>query len=375
MKVLHLISSGGYYGAENMLVTLTRALIDLGCECSLGVFSNSHSRHTEIVDYARQAHIDVTTIPCEGRLDFKAADQIRRMIRAQRAEIVHTHGYKADMYGYLAARATRSPVVATCHNWPGRTLVLRLYESIDRRLLAHFDEVVAVSDSVAESLRRTRAGTSDVRVIYNGVDLQRFAESRLTPDHVRQIDATRLVGMVSRLVPGKGAHSFIRVAREVSSTFPDVRFVLVGEGPMRAELERFASSLSMDQKIVFAGVRTDMPNVYASLSIVVLPSMNEGMPMCILEALAARRPVIATAVGAIPDVIQHGRTGILIKPCDDGALRDAIVQLLENPALARNFASQGFELVSERFSAAVMARSYRDLYMQVVAQRTTAHAA
>ena len=221
-------------------------------------------------------------------------------------DVLHTHGYKADIYG-LAARSQRMALIATCHNWPDPHPVMRVYAMLDRWILKCFDKVAAVSEPVAEILRRS--GVQGADAVPNGIDLARFAGASpaLRPGVLDSCD--RLIGFVGRLVKEKGGAVLLEAARRVLAERPKTGFVFIGEGPERAEWEKTAATLQIAGNVAFTGSRSDMPGVYASLDALVLPSLNEAMPMCLLEAMAAGCPVLATRVGSVEKLVIHDRTG------------------------------------------------------------------
>jgi len=292
--------------------------------------------------------------------------RIRELVEAHGVDVLHSHGYKADVYGAVAAWPDRVALVATCHNWPSRLPSMRAYAAIDRLALRHFDRVATASGPVAEILSRWKVPAHKLKTIPNGVDLEPFRE--LAPSLRQDFDAGsgRLVGFVGRLVAGKGGNVLLSAAQQVLAAFPDVKFVFAGEGPARAEWEALAARLGIASKVVFAGRRDDMPAVYASLDIVALPSFQEAMPMCLLEALAAGRPVVATAVGAVPKVIVPGVTGLLCEPGDARGLAMSLLRLLRDPELARTMGMHGRAHVARHFAAEVVGRSYLGLYQEAL---------
>lgn len=361
MKILHLISSEGYYGGENMLVALARALRARGFHCVVGVFHNRHQPHLEIVGPARESGLEVEIIPCRGRADWEAVRAIRRCMERRGIGLLHTHGYKADLYGLLAARG-RGPVVATCHNWTGEGAALKVYGVLDRLALRFFDRVAAVSDPVAQRLRAAGVSAGRIRRIPNGIETARFRNTRPTlAEEIGKGDCL-LVGMVARMVEEKGPDLLLRAAQSLASQFPKTLFALVGDGPARGEMEALARELGIGERVIFTGARRDMPGVYASLDLCVLPSWNEGLPLSVLEAMAAGVPVVATRVGSLPEVILPESTGLLIEPGDSGGLSQALARLLADPELRARLARNARELVEERFSAARMAEEYIRVY-------------
>jgi glycosyltransferase involved in cell wall biosynthesis len=368
LSVLFLISSEGFFGVENMLVNLALALRILGCRCVVGVFCDSRIPHTEVGDMARALGLTVEMIPCAGRFDPRAVARIRKLQAFHEVDVLHTHGYKADAYARAAAWPQRTALVATCHNWPSSLWNMRLYAAFDHLVLRGFDRVAVISDAVAEILRRSGLQHSRIQFIPNGVKVERFRDAKPALRRELAFGEGPLVGFVGRLVPGKGGDILLRAAHRVLSAVPKGKFVLVGGGPCREEWEELSSALGIRDSIVFAGIRSDMPSVYASLDLLVLPSLCEAMPMCLLEGMAAGKPVIATRVGAVSKVVSDD-AGLLVEPGDIDGFAAAMIQLLTQPAQARKMGANGQARVIEHFSAETMGAQYLDLYRDVLEHR------
>jgi glycosyltransferase involved in cell wall biosynthesis len=366
MKVLHLISSGGMYGAENVVGALARDLQELGCWVRVGVFDNEHCPDNNVADELGRRGASVVRIPCRGRVDRGAIRQIREIVRAEQVQLVHSHGYKSDIYSYLACRRLGVPIMATCHLWTRQTPIIRVYEFLDACLLRRFDAVVAVSGRIAEEARRAGIPAARITTINNGIDLAPFdAAVPLLAEELRKGNRP-LIGTVGRLVSQKGMDYFLRAARSVLQEIPEALFVVVGDGPDRAKLEQLAKDLGIEGQVVFTGSRADMPQVYASLDVFVLASLDEGMPMAVLEALASNRAVVATQVGAVPQLIVSGQTGMLVPAADVQGLADAILVLLRNPELRARLGGAGCALVHKEFSSRVMSQAYLRRYEQLL---------
>jgi len=370
VKVLQLISSGGYYGAENMLLNLCASQQKAGCENSLLLFYNVHVPNIEFYERARSRGLSVRMVHCKGRADWRAVRQIEEYLREDSIDLIHTHGYKADLYGFLAAWRSNKPVVATCHNWVGGTAALGIYNQLDRLALKRFNALAAVSDEVAQRLRDTGVPAEKVTTIANGIDVQAF-ESGL-PLPIINVNGSKVVGVVARLDLQKGFEYLLRAIRELCNIFYELKVVIVGEGPDRKAIEDMVKEYGLQSNVILAGQQSDMPGVYAAMDVFVLPSLNEGLPMTILEAMAASKPVVATRIGAIPSVINDGENGLLVDPRDTNGLRNAIASLLSDPNLCSRMGKKAHDWVSANYTSEVMAQKYRKLYEEVLGRPTLA---
>lgn len=341
---------------------LSRALSDLGCDVRVAVFRDPRVSTRAVEDHARSAGLSVTPLPCRGRWDWSAVRHLRHVLSEHSTDILHTHGYKADLYACAATWPHRSPLVATCHNWPDPRLSMQLYARLDRFVLRHFQHVTTPSRDVARVLQDSGVPVNKLTYVKNGVDVATFRKAiPCLPRH----SGEKLVGFVGRMVPEKGGETLLRAARQVLGTLQNVRFVLVGDGPARADWERLAAELGIEPHVLFTGVRSDMPSIYAALDIFVLPSHNEAMPMSVLEAMAAGTPVITTRVGAIPKVVSHGENGHLCAPGDVDGLATSMLALLQSSEEGRRLGENGYKRVCAEFSSEAMAKAYLQLYKSV----------
>ena len=370
LKVLQLISSGGYYGAENMLLNLCASQEKAGCRNSLLLFYNVHVPNVEFYERARRRGISVRMVHCRGRADWRAVRQIKEYIREDAVDVIHTHGYKADLYGYFAARSAGKPIVATCHNWVGGTAALGIYNRLDRMILKRFNAIAAVSDTVSERLFKSGIPANKIKMIANGVDVEAFERAHALPE--LRVSPGKVIGVVARLDLQKGFEYLLAAVRELSAAFKDIKVVIVGEGPDRAAIEQMIERYGLQHTVILAGQQSDMPAVYASIDIFVLPSLNEGLPMTLLEAMAASKPVIATRVGAIPSVIEDGKTGLLVNPGDTAGLRDAMARLLADAERSQRMATQAHEWVARHYTSAAMAGQYRLMYEKILERKPLA---
>jgi glycosyltransferase involved in cell wall biosynthesis len=296
---------------------------------------------------------------------------IRELATRTNAEIVHAHGYKADIYGYFALRGSAVPLVSTCHTWYDNNRLVTLYGMADRLVLRNYAAVVAVSDEVKERLLNAGVREDKIHLVRNGIDLRPFdnAPPSLRDDSIS--DRPAIVGLVGRLSIEKGVDIFLHAAAHVLAELPSTKFVVVGEGPDRDKLESLIDELKLRKSVSMLGRRDDMPSVYASLDIMVSASRQEGLPMAILEGMASSRPLIATSVGAVPTMVLDDRTGVMVPPENAALLASSIVALLRDPARRQRLGASARKLIEDEFSADRMTADYLRVYEEAVSQGKT----
>ncbi len=366
MKILHIISSGGMYGAEAVILNLSRALNEGPHESILGVFSNSSRPNVQLHERALREGIESHLISCNGQVDRTVPSRIRELATQTGAEVVHAHGYKADVYVYLAMRGSPISIVSTCHTWYDNDIVVRLYGMLDRLVLRRFSGIVAVSTAVKQQLLGAGVSEGNVRLIRNGVDLLAFQESSRSQQTPNGADCPLSVGLVGRLSQEKGVDLFLQAAARVLQELPHTKFLVVGDGPLRVELESLIEHLGLAGSVSLLGRKDDMPSFYNSLDLLVSASRQEGLPIALLEGMASGLPLVATAVGGVPALVQTDRTGVLVPADNVEALAKAISRLLLDAGLRQRFGNAARTLIAEEYSATRMASDYLSLYQEAV---------
>jgi len=323
---------------------------------------------------------EAVVIPALGReinprRDVTTLLQLVRLIRRVRPHIVHTHTAKAGALGRVAAWVARVPVIV--HTYHGHVLdgyftprKTRVFVAIERWLARRADCLLAVSDTVRRELLDRGIGTTGhLRVVPLGLDLDRFVGIGAGDGHLRRElgvkSDTPLAGIVARLVPIKAHETFVAMAALLAER-TDGHFVVVGDGEQRAQLERIARDAGLNGRIHFLGWRADLERIYADLDVVVLTSRNEGSPVALIEAMAAGRPVVATRVGGVPDVVQDGVSGVLVGAGDAQALASAVEQLMRDPARGRRLGEAGRQRVRGLYGAERLLRDIDDLYQELL---------
>ena len=370
MKILHLISSGGLYGAEAIILNLCEELDAGGVhQAAIGVFAHPDQPLPRLYEVARERGIEAHSISCRGPADRSVPAAFRALAERTGADLIHTHGYKADIYAAVAWRGRNATLVSTCHTWYDNDLALRIYGAVDRWVLRRFDGVVAVTEEVRGQLLAARVPADRVRLIRNGVASRPFLASGRERQTRTRAGAGVCVGLVGRLAPEKGVDLFLQAAKIVIERAPGVSFVIAGEGPDRAALELQAKQLGLQHTVTFLGRQEDMSAFYASIDVLASSSRQEGLPVALLEGMASGLPLVATRVGAVPEVVADQVTGYLVDPEDAAALAEAMLALVADPERRMLFGAAGQGRVKERFSATRMTADYLESYAAALARR------
>jgi glycosyltransferase involved in cell wall biosynthesis len=308
-----------------------------------------------------------------GKLDGPLMLQLKRTIDEElQPAIIHSHGYKTDAFAALLKPflRRRPGLVATNHLWTHETSRLKVYETIDALAFRAFDKIVAVSEEIATEMAGRGVPRDKISVIQNGLDSAELA--RGTPrgklrDELKAFDEDSLfVGYIGRLSPQKGLGYLLGAAARLA-TRRNVYFVLIGEGELRPAIEQQVKGQRLDERVFLLGRRDDVPDLLQELDIVVLPSLREGTPMALLEAMGVGRPVVASAVGGVKDVVDNGRTGLVVAPSDVPALATAIERLVDDAEVRQAIGQAASATVREKFSGEVMTRRYTEVYRQIAA--------
>jgi glycosyltransferase involved in cell wall biosynthesis len=365
-KILQLIDGLNIGGAEVLLVDLVRGSKEAGYDVSVG-----YSTYGPLEKNLVALGISCTRLPRLGRVDPILLLRMCQLILREKPDIVHTHLFKSDLHGRLAARLCGVPVViSTSHNndvW-ARRFPLGSFYGFTAKLT---DKVIAVSNEVREyQIQYTGISPHKIIVIDNGVNVQRFADQEdagLSLRHEFQISVgTPLIGIIGRLQPQKDHENFLKAAVQIRSKLPDARFLVVGDGPLREELMAQAQTLGLGSSVIFCGIRQDIPAVMAAIDLLVISSKWEGLPVTLLEGMAACRPVVSTAVGGVPNVVADGQAALLVPPEDSLALAIACLKILQDPALAQSLAQAGYERVKNQFSLDAMIGKTLNLYEELL---------
>lgn len=369
--VLHLIDSGGFYGAEAVILNLCLGLRETDCPTIIGCFSPTGQPKPDLGVLAVKKGIRVRYVPMRLKFDWDAIGFIHRIVEEENIGIIHSHGYKASFYALILHMIYRIPYIITCHLWTGETWRYHLYIVMERFAMRFAHQVVAVSHPIADDIRRWKMNRRNVMVINNGIDIERYAEEIDGNDPIRFREelglrnGTRLIGTIGRLADQKAQHYFLEMAQKIHALHDDVEFILVGEGPRREYLEKLAGRLGLGDAVHFLGFRSDAVQILKMLDIFVLSSIDEGLPIVVLEAMSVGVPIVSSEVGDIPRVIESGRNGILCPKGDVITMTQAVLELLHDQARATELRDNAKIAVHEKFSLATMTQRYYGLYSTI----------
>lgn len=367
MRILHVIDNLEVGGTETQMVQMAQRQASSGDKVTVATLRAGGPLSEQL----REAGIPVMEFPKRRTMvSLQAATQLIRMawfIRRKKVDVVHAHDLWANLMAVPAARLARAPVIISSQRnlatlwWytPIRRKVIRRVHLLAKRIVVNS---VAVKNLMQNEFRIPE---ERLFILYNAVDFERFS----TPNVGRQTlfpalaPGSKLIVNVANMNSDiKGHAVLIDAAKEICAGSADVHFALIGDGPLRPDLETRVRECGLQDHFRFLGCRRDVPAILSCADIFAFPSFAEGLPNSVLEAAAAAVPVVATRVGGIPEIIEHGVTGLLVPPGDTRALITAMLQCLKNPSLATMLAKAGQQRVRSNFCFDSAVRRLRMLY-------------
>lgn len=350
-KIIHIITSLNFGGAEIMLLDLARGLSSEFFEVKVATVV----RGGALVEDFRNVGVSTHVFEKKGKIGLGVIWKLWRFLRCEKPDIVHTHLFGGDTWGRIAAILARVPVIiSTEHNtnfdegWTKRRV---------KKFLSLFTKkIVAVSEAVKNySVSRDKIKEKKITVIENGINFEKFAE---IPE--KEFGDPPVIGVVGRLEEQKG-HKYLFEALNLIKTIPWTLWV-VGDGSKKNELERLVKDLNLRERIIFLGARKNVAEILSGIDIFAFPSLWEGLGLAVLEAAAAGKPIVASRVGGIPEIIEDEKTGILVEPKNVKSLADGLERVLLGKIDAKEMGARVREIVKEKFGMKKMVEKYEDLY-------------
>jgi len=374
VRILQFVSTFGVGGTEQHVASLMRHHDRERFELQAACFEKSGlllPQAEDIVEWPA----DYPISRLYGVNTWRQQARLARHLRARRVEILHAYGFYANCFAIPAAKLARVPTIIGSIRDIGASWT-PMQRRVERTICRLADSVLTNADAAKQKLVSEGFKPEMITVIRNGIEIERFerprGRCRLREDLGIPPDA-RLVGVIARIDAVKGLEFFVEAVAKVARSIPDARFVIVGDSfpteehqAYHASLKRSIRALGLAQTVYLAGSRSDVPEILADLSLLVLPSLSEGSPNVILESMAAGVPVVASNVGGIPEIIEDGVSGLLVPPRDPRRLSSAMQRVLREHEFAKCLSAAGKETVRARFSVERMARLTEEHYLAVL---------
>jgi len=374
VKVLHVLRTGGNaYGVERAVLAMVPALMRRGSEVRVLVVAETRAggMTASTAELLGQSGCAFEVLETARRLPFGVARKLRRTCRAEEPDVVHSHGYKCDVA--LILSRTKAAKVSTIHGWCSRSLKEKLYEWIGVQCQKRMDAVIALCEDYRRRLRRRGTPSDRIHVAPVGVDPAALCstgrnlrrEWGVGPEEV-------LIAQVGRLSCEKNPQLFVEVARALHPQLPQARFALVGDGPLTAYCQSLVADAGVP--VLLPGYVKETGDVHRALDIVVNCSTTEGLPGALLEAGATGRPVVATAVGGVPEIVEDGVTGVLCASGDGRAIASAVARLAGDGELRERMGAAARERVVARFNTDRCSERLIEVYERVLTGERSASA-
>jgi glycosyltransferase involved in cell wall biosynthesis len=375
IRLLKFVSVFAVGGTERQVVTMAEGLDRARFELHLACFR----RNGELLKQLTVAPPRVVEYHIRNLYDERSVRERFRFaayIRHSRIQIVHTYGFYANVFAIPAAKLGRVPVTVASIRDTGAYLT-PMKRRVQRVICRLADCIVANAEAVKRWLVDEGYDERRIAVIHNGIDAAPFGKKAADGKLHQELGlppGAPLIAVLCRLSPIKGLEYFLEAAATLAAGVPEARFLIVGEAdPQDAEyrrrLEAYADRLGLGRRVVFTGLRLDVPEVLDAVAVSVLPSLSEGLSNVLLESMAAGVPVVATRVGGNPEAVEEGVTGLLVPPRDAAALASAIARVLEDRELATRLGRAGRARVVERFSIRDAIRHTEQLYLTLLRRR------
>jgi glycosyltransferase involved in cell wall biosynthesis len=367
IRVLHLGSPTGLYGAERWILALARHLPD-DIESFIAVIEDQPGLQAPLCEYARRLGFRTHVFHSLGKLSLSAIKQIRQFVREHDIDVLHTHGYKTDLIGLIAVAGTGCRIIATPHGWSvDAGFKLQIYEQLDRIAFMFLDRIVPLSQQLFNELHHRPGLRTRLMLVPNGIDLSEVdAVAARAPELLLEKGrGAFLIGYIGQLIARKRLDTLIRAFARLQ--VPGKELWLIGDGAQRAELQELAHALGETERIQFFGYRDDRIALLQALDVFVMPSGLEGIPRCVLEAMAVGVPVIASDIPGCRELIEPDQSGLLFPVGDINELERQLNRLATDSDLRACLASRGQIMVRGKFSANAMAQAYACLYRQLAA--------
>lgn len=374
--VLHVrIVTGAGGGPDKTILRSPRYLREMGFSATCAYLRHpDNSQFAELERRAVQWEAPLVPVDDLGPLDWRLPGRLLELLAAYRPVIWHGHDYKSNLLGLLLRRSHPMRLVTTVHGWVSRTWKTPLYYAIDRFCVRRYDEVICVSRDLEAKCLRLGLPRQRCSYVPNAVDEAEFRRREPASSAKLRfgVSAERfVVGAVGRLAREKGFALLLRAAARLRSEGLDLEVWIAGEGEQRAELAALAADPLLEGRVKLLGFRSDAPDLYRAMDLFALSSLREGLPNVLLEAMATELPVVCSRVAGVPDLIQDGKNGVLVRPGSVDELAAAIKRLHGDAALRCRLGAEARRTVENRFTFGRRMEAIRAVYERACADSLT----
>lgn len=368
LKILHLSAPTALAGAERVMLNYLHNYNASNVSVHVVSLLNFQRLDNPFTDAISSLEIPFDKIPIGNTSLFKQISQIINILKLNKINILHTHGYRADVTGFVAARIAGIPIVSTVHGWTPISMKLRSYEALDRFFLKRFEKVICVSKPLFTQLLQQVTKTGCLVYVPNAVAVPDLSTTprELARKKLGCKPSELIVLSAGRLSKEKGIDILLEAFANLSSSDKVFKLIIAGDGPLRSELQNLANNLGIHERVNFAGYVNDVSTYYAAADVFVMSSHTEGSPMALMEAMSWGLPVVATEVGGIPDIVQDGHNGCLVPPADAMLFRAALEKVLYNGAFALRLSEMARRTIINNFSIEMWVKKIELVYEQLV---------
>jgi len=331
----------------------------------------AHDKEFQIGNWAREKGLTIHEVLERGKFSLNNLKEIHHLIRQYKIDIVHTRDYKTAVFGYLLSFLhSHVKLVFTAHLWQDLdSLKLRLYTWLNLKALKRYHKIIAVSDELRQFMIDRGVDDNKITVVHNAIDVDTWNRANVVSTVREELllpPESKIVGVIGRLRSEKDLPTTLKVAEKVIQKRPDTYFLIVGDGPDKAMLEQQVQQMGLAENILFLGFREDTMNIYAGLDVFASTALIEGTPNTALEAMAMEVPIVYTAVGGVPELIDDGQNGILCKIGDVKGISEAILSILNDEEKARELRTCGRQTACTKFSFANRLKKLEAIYEEIV---------
>lgn len=368
LNVLQFICSTGFYGAERWILALCKNTSNTDCIYSLAVTDEPETKDLELVKQFSKDCGNTVALPMKNKFDFAVVSKLAQHIIDNKIDVIHTHGYKSDIIGILAAKKAKIPVVVTPHGFENADdFKLRLFINLGNFMMKFATKVVPLSPALMDDCKKLGVKSAKLEYIQNGVDLSEVEYAR---DNEPAAEKNKFrVGFIGQMISRKNILDLLDVFAQVHKKYKDVELVMLGDGDERSKLEEYANTLACKSDIHFLGYRNDRLAYLKSFDIFAMTSTLEGIPRCLMEACAMGIPVVSYDIDGVDQLITHNETGLLAPLYDKDALIELFSEVYENKEKALTLGDNANKYVNEHYSGSRMAKEYLTLFNNLINEK------